>query len=267
MKAIRPIDVQEAAQALAANPGAVLLAGGTDLMVEVNFGMVRPDVVITLRRLADIQDVSRRRIGAGVTFRRLESGDHNALAQLARTIGSPQIRAAGTIGGNIATASPAGDALPFLAGLDARIELHSTSGTRLVRWDDFFTGVKRTARRPDELITAAVLPEDLPERQEFAKIGQRSAMVISIVSACVFRWRDGRTRVALGSVGPTPIRARRAEEMISMERNPGTPALDHFARLVSEEVVPITDHRGTSDYRRHASGVLARRLLERCLAA
>lgn len=267
LKAIRPTGIWEAAEALAADPRAVLLAGGTDLMVEVNFGMVRPDPVITLRRLVDIQDVSRNRIGAGVTFSRLEAGDHTALAQLARTIGSPQIRAAGTIGGNIATASPAGDSLPFLAGLDAEIELYSTSGIRTVRWDDFFTGVKRTSRRPDELVTAVLLPDDLPDRQEFAKIGQRSAMVISIVSACVFRWGDGRTRVALGSVGPTPIRARRAEEMISSEPNPGPAALDHFARLVSEEVVPITDHRGTSDYRRHASGVLARRLLERCLAA
>ncbi len=266
LKAIRPNDIREAAEALEAHPGAVALAGGTDLMVEVNFGMTRPDTVVTLRRLPELQEISRRRIGAGATFRRLESGDHNALAQLARTIGSPQIRAAGTIGGNIATASPAGDSLPFLAGLDAYIELYSTSGVRQVRWDDFFVGVKRTSRREDELITAVTLPEDLPDRQEFAKIGQRSAMVISVVSACVFRWRDGRTRVALGSVGPTPIRARQAEEMISSEPNPGPTALEHFARLVSEEVVPITDHRGTASYRRYASGVLARRLLERCLA-
>ena len=267
MDVVRPADTQEAVAALAENPNAIPLAGGTDLMVEVNFGLVRPESVITLRRVRELQEVSRRRIGAGVTFRSLESGDHHALAQLARTIGSPQIRAAGTIGGNIGTASPAGDALPFLAGLDAEIELRSTSGSRRVRWDEFFTGVKQTSRRPEELITAVLLPEDLPDRQEFAKIGQRSAMVISIVSACVFRWRDGRTTVALGSVGPTPIRARRAEEMISMEQSPGPSALEHFARLVSEEVSPITDHRGTDRYRRHASGVLARRLLERCLAS
>ncbi len=267
MEVVHPVGIQDATQALAANPDAVPLAGGTDLMVEVNFGTLRPQSVITLRRVRELQEVSRTRIGAGVTFRRLESGDHNALAQLARTIGSPQIRAAGTIGGNVGTASPAGDALPFLAGLDAEIELHSVAGTRTVRWDRFFTGVKRTSRRPDELITAVLLPDDLPDRQEFAKIGQRSAMVISMVSACVFRWHDGRTRVALGSVGPTPIRARRAERMISSERRPGPAALDHFARLVSKEVRPITDHRGTEDYRRHASGVLARRLLERCLTS
>ncbi len=267
MEVIRPADIQEAVAALEACPRAVPLAGGTDLMVEVNFGLLRPEAVITLRRVEELRSVSRQRIGAGVTFRSLESGDHNALAQLARTIGSPQIRAAGTIGGNIGTASPAGDALPFLAGLDAEIELASVRGTRRVRWDEFFTGVKRTSKRPDELITAVLLPDELPDRQEFAKIGQRSAMVISIVSACVFRWHGGRTRVALGSVGPTPIRARRAEEMISREPSPGPAALDHFARLVSEEVRPITDHRSTEDYRRHASGVLARRLLERCLAA
>ena len=268
MEVIRPADIQEAAAALAENPGAVPLAGGTDLMVEVNFGHIRPSAVITLRRVEELQELSRRRIGAGVTFRDLETGDHRALAQLARTIGSPQIRAAGTIGGNIGTASPAGDSLPFLAGLDARIELRSAArGARLVPWDEFFIGVKQTSKRPDELITAVLLPEDLPDRQEFAKIGQRSAMVISIVAACVFRWRGGRTRVALGSVGTTPIRCRRAEDMISNERNPGESALDEFARIVSEEVRPITDHRGTEDYRRHSSGVLARRLLERCLAS
>ncbi|MXZ06861.1 MAG: xanthine dehydrogenase family protein subunit M [Acidimicrobiia bacterium] len=266
MEVIHPTDLDEALAALAAHPEAVLLAGGTDLMVEVNFDQIRPEKVILLRRLAELQDVSRQRIGAGVTFRRLESGDHQALAQLARTIGSPQIRAAGTLGGNIGTASPAGDALPFLAGLDAEIELSSKDGTRRVRWDRFFLGVKQTALRPGELITAVILPTDLPDCQEFAKIGQRSAMVISIASACVFRWRDGRTRVAMGSVGPTPIRARQAEEMMSAESNPGPAALQEFARLVSEEVRPISDHRGTADYRRHASGVLARRLLERCLA-
>ncbi len=265
MQVLHATTLDEAVEALAAHPESTLLAGGTDLMVEANFRRIRPHRTITLRRLSEIQSVSRRRIGAGVTFRRLESGDHRALSQLARTIGSPQIRAAGTIGGNIATASPAGDSLPFLAALNAEIELRSSQGTRRLPWEQFFCGVKKTARRPDELITAVVLPEDLPDQQEFAKIGQRSAMVISIVSACVARLGDGRVRVALGSVGPVPIRARRAEEMISAEKDPGPAALDEFARLVSLDVRPITDHRGTDRYRRHASGVLSRRLLERCL--
>ena len=243
------------------------LAGGTDLMVEVNFGHVRPERIMALRRVAELSEWDGARIGAGVTWRRIERNGPTALAQAARTVGSPQIRNAGTIGGNVATASPAGDGLPFLAAVDASIELRSAAGTRLVSWADFFTGVKKTDRRPDELITAVVLPEHLPERHEFAKIGVRNAMVIATVCCVVTRAADGTTTVALGSVAPTTMRARRAEEMISAEARPSEKALTEFARLVSAEVRPITDHRSTETYRRHASGVLARRLLARCLEA
>jgi CO/xanthine dehydrogenase FAD-binding subunit len=131
--------------------------------------------------------------------------------------------------------------------------------------DEFITGVKRTAIEPGELIHSVILPEEIPERQEFGKVGMRNAMVISTVMACVMRYDDGRTRVALGSVATTPLRARRAEEMISAQATPSEADLTEFQRLVSEEVRPITDHRSTESYRRHASGVLARRLLERCL--
>lgn len=263
-----PHDLDAALAALAADPTATLLAGGTDVMVEVNAGHTNPSHVIALRRVDELHAWEGPRIGAGITYARMEHGPHRALAQLARTVGSPQIRNAGTIGGNLGTASPAGDSLPFLAALDACIELRSADrGTRHIPWDDFLTGVKRTSRSPDELIVAAVLPDEIPERQAFGKIGVRNAMVISMVSACVMRHGDGRTTVALGAVAPTPIRARRAEAMISVEASPTEAALAEFARLVREEVRPITDHRGTEAYRRHASGVLARRLLERCLAA
>lgn len=263
-----PHDLDAALAALAVDPTATVLAGGTDLMVEVNAGHANPAHVIALRRIDELRTWEGSRIGAGITYTRMEHGPYPALAQLSRTVGSPQIRNAGTIGGNLGTASPAGDSLPFLAALDARVELHSSSGgVRLVPWDEFLTGVKRTSRRPDELIVAAVLPDDVPQRQAFGKIGVRNAMVISMVSACVMRFDDGRTTVALGAVGPTPIRARRAEAMISQEASPSEAALAEFSRLVSEEVRPITDHRGTEAYRRHASGVLARRLLRRCLAA
>lgn len=263
METVYPHDVAEAVDALA--DGMTPLAGGTDLMVEVNFGHSRPERVVGLRRVAELSEWDGHRIGAGVTWRRIEREGPRALAQAARTVGSPQIRNAGTIGGNVGTASPAGDGLPFLAAVDARIELRSKEGPRLVSWEDYFTGVKRTARRPDELITAVVFPPELPERHEFAKIGVRNAMVIATVCCVVTRRVDGITTVALGSVAPTPIRVRRAEEMISAERNPSERARAEFARLVSEEVTPITDHRSTEEYRRHASGVLARRLLERCL--
>ena len=237
-------------------------------MVEVNLAHHRPQAVIGLRGLADLEDLDHRRIGAGVTWQRLEASPHRALAQLASTVGSPQIRAAGTLGGNIATASPAGDGLPWLAALDAGIEVASRDrGKRVVAWSDFFTGVKRTSLADDELVTAAVLEKDAPRSQHFGKVGVRSAMVISTVAAVVTRRGDGTTRVGLASVAPTPMRAYAAEEMISSEASPSEAALAEFGRLVSEEVRPITDHRSTEQYRRHASGVLARRLLERCLAA
>lgn len=267
MEITRPTSLAEALEARAEDPGANLLAGGTDLMVEVNFGHSRPEHVIALRRIAELAEIEGNRIGSGVTWARLEKSDHRALAQLARTVGSPQIRAAGTIGGNIGTSSPAGDGLPWLAAIDAEIEVASKErGVRRLPWSEFFTGVKRNALAPDEVVTAAVLPENVPTNQEFAKIGQRSAMVISTVSACVVRNDDGIVRVALGSVAPTPLRARRAEALIAENPDPSESVLAEFAKTVSEEVSPITDHRSTESYRRHAAGVLARRLLERCLA-
>jgi len=245
--------------------GVTPLAGGTDLMVEVNFGHTRPEKVVGLRRVAELKEWEGDRIGAGVTWRRIERQGPKALAEAARTVGSPQIRNAGTIGGNLGTASPAGDGHPFLAAVDATIELVSSSAIRTVPWSDFFLGVKKTARRDDELIAAVHLPDHLPERQAFGKIGIRNAMVIATVCAVVTRDEGGRTTVALGSVAPTPIRASRAEEMISSIGAPTEADRAEFQRLVSEEVRPITDHRSTEQYRRHGAGVLARRLLERCL--
>ncbi|HEU4318563.1 MAG TPA: FAD binding domain-containing protein [Acidimicrobiia bacterium] len=263
MQAHHPTSLGEALAAVAT--GARPLAGGTDLMVEVNFGHDRPDHVVGLRRVPELKTWEGNRIGSAVTWRRIERDGPNALAQAARTVGSPQIRNAGTIGGNLATASPAGDGHPFIAAVDASIELVSQSGSRVVPWHEFFTGVKKTSIAPGELIASVVLPAELPDRHEFGKVGVRSAMVISTVCAVVTRNPDGRTTVALGSVAPTPMRAVRAEQMISSITTPSTSDLDEFRRLVSEEVSPITDHRSTEEYRRHAAGTLARRLLERCL--
>lgn len=258
---------QSLAEAVAAvEAGAVPLAGGTDLMVEVNFGHTRPTHVVGLRRVEELKQWDGGRIGAAVTWRRLEREAPTALAQAARTVGSPQIRNAGTIGGNLATASPAGDGHPFLAAVDASIEIVSGTGSRIIPWDRFFTGVKRNCLDVGELIAAVHLPERLPDRHEFGKVGVRNAMVISTVCAVVTRSEGGRTTVALGSVAPTPIRANRAEEMISSIDKPSESDIVEFRRLVSEEVSPITDHRSTEEYRRHASGVLAGRLLERCLS-
>jgi CO/xanthine dehydrogenase FAD-binding subunit len=258
-----PTTIDEAVRAL--DGGATLLAGGTDLMVDVNFGRRKPTRIVALRRVDELAELGERWIGAGVTYSRLVHAPWPGLSEAARTVGSPQIRNAGTIGGNIGTASPAGDTLPFLAAVDATIVTRSVSGSRELPWNEFFTGVKETVLGPDELVVGVRLPEELPEHQGFSKIGTRSAMVISIASACVVRFGDGSTRVALGSVAPTVVRARRAEEMISLERTPGDAALDEFQRLVSTEASPITDHRATERYRRHGVGVIARRILERLL--
>lgn len=265
MDITRPTDLPGVLDALDRDPSATLLAGGTDLMVEVTYGSRRPESVVALKRVDELATWEGRFIGSGVTWTRVEHGPINGFAQAARTVGSPQIRNAGTVGGNLGTASPAGDGLPFLAAVDAEVVVASKQGRRTLRWDEFITGPKMNALQPGEVIVGVQLPEHLPDHQEFAKVGARNAMVISIASACVTRDGDGTTRIALGSVGPRPIRARRAEEMISAEPNPSPAAIDEFARLVTEEVTPITDHRSTEAYRRHAAGVIARRLLERCL--
>lgn len=258
-------DLGEALAAKAEQPDAQLLAGGTDLMVEVNLAHHRPPRVISLRRVDELKELTPDRIGAGVTWARLESSEHRALAEAARTIGSPQIRAAATIGGNVGTASPAGDGLPWIAAAEARIVVRSKErGERMIPWDEFFVGVKSTSLDADEVITGVEVPNDVPAAQAFAKVGSRNAMVISAVS-CVVMLGDDGFRVALGSVAPTPIRVTRGEKMLNAEATITGAVLEEFSRIVSEEVRPITDHRSTEEYRRHAAGILARRLVERCL--
>ncbi|MGB7859065.1 MAG: FAD binding domain-containing protein [Acidimicrobiia bacterium] len=263
MQAHHPTSLDEALAHVAA--GATPLAGGTDLMVEVNSGQRRPTEVVGLRRIEELGAWEQNRIGAGVTWRRIEREGPTGLAQAARTVGSPQIRNAGTIGGNLATASPAGDGHPFLVAVDASFSLVSSRHSRLVHWADFFQGVKKTCLADDELVASVHLPERLPERQAFGKVGVRNAMVIATVCSVVTRAEDGKTTVGLGSVSPTPMRATDAEQMISSISKPNDSDLAEFQRLVANEVRPITDHRSTAEYRRHAAGVLARRLLERCL--
>jgi CO/xanthine dehydrogenase FAD-binding subunit len=262
----RPTTLDATLRALDGDPTATLLAGGTDLMVSVNLQHLRPPSVVALRRVTDLRELSPTWVGAGVTYAQLEAdARQRALVELARTVGSPQIRAVGTVGGNLGTASPAGDTLPFLAAVDAVVVVASTAGERRVPWDRFLLGRKRTDLRPGELVVGVEVPDPRGTRSAFAKVGIRRSMVIATVSCCVVRREDGATAVALGAVGPKVLRAGRAEALISGEAAPSDATLDEFQRLVAEEVAPITDHRSTADYRRHAVAVLARRTLERCL--
>ncbi len=215
MGVLTPTSLDDALAALAAHPDALLLAGGTDLMVEVNEAHRRlgdDETIVAVGRVPElrswIHDPGARtlRLGAGVTYAELErqplAGLVPALAQAARTVGSPQIRNAATIGGNLATCSPAGDGLPVLAALEATVELHGADGMRTMPVGEFMTGVKRTALRPTELVTAITLPV-LDGWQGYAKVGVRNAMVIAIAGACLAVDRPARSvRLALGSVAP-----------------------------------------------------------------
>lgn len=262
----------------AAHPEAMPIAGGTDVMVEINLDRHRPEAIMDLTRVSELAewgtDSGLLRIGAGVTYARIinELGDRlPGLAMASRTVGSPQIRNRGTVGGNLGTASPAGDAHPSLLASDALVELASSSGTRRVPVREFFTGPKRSAKREDELI-AAFLIEPAGGPQQFSKVGTRNAMVIAV---CSFGLAidSGRKRVGtgIGSAGPTPIRATDAESFIEgvldegrlWERRAAVPAsaVTRFGDLIAGAARPIDDVRGTAAYRRHALAVLARRCL------
>ena len=281
MPVLRPTTVDEIGLMLARHPGATLLAGGTDLMVEVNLHGRRPETVVALGGVPDLRTWTIDRanghvvIGSGVPYAEIESGPLAevvpALAQAARTVGSPQIRAAGTVGGNLGTSSPAGDTLPVLSALSADVHIVSASGSRTVPFESFMTGVKRNSLQPGEFVTSVTLPI-VDGWQGYAKVGTRNAMVISTASACVVLDRAaGRISVALGAVGPVIINCRAAGDWLAgqIDLRVGTPPsaiIDEFAVRCAAEARPITDHRSTADYRRHAVKVIVRRLVERAVS-
>ena len=274
MNFLQPSTWAEALAMKAAHPEAVPIAGGTDVMVEINLDHNRPPTVMDLTQVADLAEWATEdglvRVGAGVTYPRIidELGDRMpGLGMASRTVGSPQIRNRGTVGGNLGTASPAGDAHPPLLAADALVELASVSGTRRVPVREFFTGPKRNAARNDELI-AAFLIEPATGPQTFSKVGTRNAMVIAVCSfALALDAGRRRVRTGIGSAGPTPLPAREAEQFLEGEldwdnRQPASDAVVvRFGELVAAAAKPIDDVRGTAAYRRHALSVLARRSL------
>jgi CO/xanthine dehydrogenase FAD-binding subunit len=273
---LRPDTLDEALAMKAAHPGARPIAGGTDLMVELNFDRTRPEEIIDLVRVPELREHGGTngtlRVGAGVSYTRLiaELGDAlPGLAIASRTVGSPQIRNRGTVGGNLGTSSPAGDGLPPLFASDAVVEVASAErGARRVPVAEFVTGPKRNALADDERIVAfEIAPAGGP--QQFANIGTRNAMVIAVCSLSVHLWPAERAvKACIGSAGPTPIRATDAEAFIAGEldwdsRAPlSTAAVTEFGRRVEAAARPIDDVRGTAAYRHHALGVLARRALQ-----
>jgi CO/xanthine dehydrogenase FAD-binding subunit len=280
---VQPRELGEARAARRRYPGALPMAGGTDLMVELNFDRRRPERILDLTRVAELEewgaDGDDVVIGAGVTYTRIVREMAEVLPGLAiasRTVGSPQIRNRGTVGGNVATSSPAGDALPPLIASGATVELASETGTRSVPLESFCTGPKRNVMAPDELIRAIRVPAARGP-QQFAKVGPRNAMVIAVCSfAVAFDVRMRTVRTAIGSAAPTVIRAAGAEAFLEGVLDEGghwearTPlpdaALRRFGELVGEAARPIDDVRGTGDYRRHALTVIGRRTAAWCWA-
>jgi CO/xanthine dehydrogenase FAD-binding subunit len=276
MEFLQPASWQEALAMKGEHPEALPIAGGTDVMVEINFDRARPAAIIDLTRIADLNawgmDGGFLRIGAGVTYTRLinELGDRlPGLAMASRTVGSPQIRNRGTVGGNLGSASPAGDAHPSLLASDALVELASASGTRRLPAREFYIGPKRNAMRKDELI-AAFLVEPAKGPQQFSKVGTRNAMVIAVCSFAIALDSERRSvGTGIGSAAPTPIRAGEAEAFMKAVLEEGglwerpaalaPSALTRFGDLVAAAARPIDDVRGTAAYRKHALTVLARR--------
>ena len=222
MEFLQPASWAEALAAKAAHPEALPIAGGTDVMVELNFDARRPAALLDLNRVTELaewaQDNGRIRLGAGVTYTRVIDelgGPLPGLAMASRTVGSPQIRNRGTVGGNLGAASPAGDSHPPLLATGAEIEVASVRGTRVIPATEFYTGVKKNALAPDELIAAILIPPAAGP-QQFSKIGTRNAMVIAVTSFCI-SLDPGRGTVGtgIGSAAPTPIRAEQAERFLT----------------------------------------------------
>jgi len=282
MPVATPTDLQAALRAAGEEPDALIVAGGTDVMVEVNAGERRPalasgtvivlDRVRELRRWLHDPEASSVLLGAGVTYTELMAEPLAsllpALAEAARTVGSPQIRNCGTIGGNLATCSPAGDTLPVLAALDAQVHLASSSGERTMPVEEFMLGVKTTALASGELIVGVTVPV-LRGPQGYAKVGVRNAMVIAIASACIVADKDQRTvRIALGSVAPTVVRCPDAEQhaaaSVHWDRGRCAPAVAaEIGERAAAAARPIDDHRSTATYRSRAVAVLVGRLIRR----
>jgi CO/xanthine dehydrogenase FAD-binding subunit len=278
MEFLQPRSLEEALAAKAERPEAVPIAGGTDVMVELNFDRHRPEAVLDLTRVPELaewdRDDGRLRVGAGVTYTRAIAelaGPLPGLALASRTVGSPQIRNRGTIGGNLGSASPAGDCHPPLLATGAEVEVASTAGRRRVPVAEFFTGPKKSALQPDELILAVWAPA-ASGPQQFAKIGTRNAMVIAVCSfALVLDPEHRRVGTGIGSAGPTPLAATEAERFLQgvldaedlwSSRAPiDDGAAARFGELAAASASPIDDVRGTAAYRVHALGVLARRTL------
>src|SRR5580765_7774243 len=258
-----PRSLSDALKMLRDEGPVVPMAGCTDLYVALNFGTLTDTRFLNLWRLDALRRIELRgdvlSIGALAThsdlIRSALVGKRlPMLAAAAREVGGVQIQNRGTIGGNVANASPAGDTLPVLAAADASVVLRRADETRRVPFNGFYTGYRQTQRRPDELIVAFEIPR-VRGRQWFRKVGTRAAQSISKIVMAGVRDPAGETpRVAIGSVAPTVLRLPRTEAALA-----AGPGVDAAQRILIEEIAPIDDIRSTAEYRRRvAANLLAR---------
>ncbi|MFD8416865.1 FAD binding domain-containing protein [Streptomyces sp. NPDC059650] len=278
MDFLRPASWEEALAAKAEHPTAVPIAGGTDIMVEINFDHRRPEYLLDLGRIELLREwevgEEVTRLGASVPYTQIMENLRETLPGLAlasHTVASPQIRNRGGVGGNLGCASPAGDSHPALLAAGAEVEVESVRGTRMIPIDEFYTGVKRNALAADELIKT-IHVKNATGPQQYSKVGTRNAMVIAVCAfGLALHPRTRTVRTGIGSAAPTPIRARAAEEFLNAALEEGgfwesgkviTPSVaKQFGELASGACNPIDDVRGTAKYRRHAVGIMARRQL------
>lgn len=259
-------------------PDAHFIAGGTDLLIQAHRGKKRPEHVIDISRIpglaAIVQDGNMISIGPLVNHRTIERDPRilahgTALAEASRVVGGVQVRHVATIGGNVANASPAADALVALLALDARIELHGPAGIRHLPVASFLTGPGRTLRQHDELISRIEIPTGPFQASAFLKAGRRKAMEISVVCVAVHVSVDPQSqmiteaRIALGAVGPTALCAGKAGRYVC-ENAASAEMFRQAGEIAASECSPITDIRASADYRRMLVSTLVSRALERC---
>lgn len=260
LEILRPSSVDEALRMLRDDRPLAPLAGCTDLYVLLQFGTLRARRFLDLWPLEELRRIRLRgdvlEIGALATYTSIiRSPDVQRrlpiLAAASREIGGVQIQNRGTLGGNIANGSPAGDTLPVLAMAEAVLVLRSATGERRVPFNEFYTGYRESVLREDELIVAIEVPP-IDGVQWFRKVGTRAAQAISKVVIAALR--SGRPRIAIGSVAPTVLRVPRTEEALA-----GGASIDEAARVLEEEISPIDDIRSTAEYRRRVTSNLLRR--------
>lgn len=274
MIALRPRSLDEAVRHLQGDPGLVPVAGCTDLMVRGPEELSRMDRMIDLLGIPELRGIREvsggLEIGAATTFTEIRSSSavraaFPSLVEAAAQVGGWQIQNRATLGGNMANASPAGDSLPVLLALDAVVVVAGRIGQREIPYSGFHTGYRKTALEPGEIIVRVRLPA-LPQGsvQAFRKVGTREAQAISkVVVALAGRIAGGRIadfRLAAGSVAPTPVRLRAAEEAV-LGWTPGTEAADRAGRAAAQEVQPIDDVRSTAEYRRFVLERVVRRMV------